>query len=329
MARIGRVYRLDRAILPGMLHSHDRYTLRPAAPEDLVAVAELLAAADRAEHGETSLGEAFLRGEWGRPRFVHVTDTAVVTTHEGTIVGYGEAFDEALPDVIEGMGVVHPGHRGRGIGATLIRAQERRAREQLRRIRAKRVTLRTVVPGKNAAAARLVAARGFQLVRTFFHMEADLADPTKPDAPPGIDGRAFDPDRDERLLYVLLQEAFRGHWGYAEQPFDEWTRTQAAAGLDPDLCFFATVGDEAVGAVVATELEDHGWINELAVLPAHRHRGIGTFLLQRAFAALARRGQRRVLLNVDAENPTGALGVYERAGMRVRRRWDLHEKEIA
>jgi ribosomal protein S18 acetylase RimI-like enzyme len=80
--------------------------------------------------------------------------------------------------------------------------------------------------------------------------------------------------------------------------------------------------------VTAAEAEGHGWIAELGVLEAHRHQGIGAVLLRQAFAALAARGQPRALLNVDAENATGAVRVYERAGMHVRRRWDVHGKEI-
>jgi mycothiol synthase len=40
----------------------------------------------------------------------------------------------------------------------------------------------------------------------------------------------------------------------------------------------------------------------------------------------ADRGVRRVILNVDAENSTGATALYERAGMRVINRWDLWER---
>jgi ribosomal protein S18 acetylase RimI-like enzyme len=49
-------------------------------------------------------------------------------------------------------------------------------------------------------------------------------------------------------------------------------------------------------------------------------------LLRSSFNALYDRGLRRVGLGVDAQNVTGALGVYERAGMhRVRQNdnWEL------
>jgi ribosomal protein S18 acetylase RimI-like enzyme len=49
-------------------------------------------------------------------------------------------------------------------------------------------------------------------------------------------------------------------------------------------------------------------------------------MLRHAFAMLADRGARRVLLSVDAENPTGATAVYERVGMRIVKRWDRWER---
>ena len=49
---------------------------------------------------------------------------------------------------------------------------------------------------------------------------------------------------------------------------------------------------------------------------AELNTGLGEGLLRTAFATLHARGLRRVGLGVDAENVTGALRLYERAGMR-------------
>jgi ribosomal protein S18 acetylase RimI-like enzyme len=59
-----------------------------------------------------------------------------------------------------------------------------------------------------------------------------------------------------------------------------------------------------------------------------RKRGIGLALLLHAFGELYRRGQRKAGLGVDAENLTGALRLYESAGMHVHQASDLFEKEI-
>src|ERR671922_216071 len=58
-------------------------------------------------------------------------------------------------------------------------------------------------------------------------------------------------------------------------------------------------------------------------------RGLGLALLLRSFGQFYERGERRVALSVDIENPTGATRLYERAGMRVEREEVLYEKELA
>lgn len=73
---------------------------------------------------------------------------------------------------------------------------------------------------------------------------------------------------------------------------------------------------------------DRGWVAELGVKPAWRGRGIGSAMLRRSFTSFAERGLSRVMLNVHSENPTGAVGVYERVGMRAVRGWDIYEKPL-
>ena len=72
-----------------------------------------------------------------------------------------------------------------------------------------------------------------------------------------------------------------------------------------------------------------GWIRALGVRPRWRRRGLGTALLLHAFGALYARGQRRIGLGVDAENTTGAVRLYERAGMRAAWQADIYERKLA
>ena len=124
-------------------------------------------------------------------------------------------------------------------------------------------------------------------------------------------------------------EAFADDPGDHPEPFDEWSEGHLARPTyDPTLWFVARDRGAVVAAAIARASDDGGWVDWLAVLPTHRSRGIGHALLRRAFATFAARGLRRVLLNVDAENVTGATAVYERAGMRVVNRWDLWERGI-
>ena len=63
-----------------------------------------------------------------------------------------------------------------------------------------------------------------------------------------------------------------------------------------------------------------GWVGTLGVRRPWRKRGIGLALLRHSFNEFYRRGKRKVGLGVDAQNLTGALRLYESAGMQSTRR---------
>ena len=84
-----------------------------------------------------------------------------------------------------------------------------------------------------------------------------------------------------------------------------------------------------MGIVIARAAEYEpglGWVRILGVLPEYRQLGLGQALLRHTFAEFERRGFDAVGLGVDAENPTGAVRVYERAGMHVERTNLLFQK---
>ena len=76
------------------------------------------------------------------------------------------------------------------------------------------------------------------------------------------------------------------------------------------------------------EDETLGWVSSLAVRRPWRKRGLGLAFLNHSFNAFWERGKRGVGLGVDAENLTGALNLYKKAGMSVHRQYNLYEKEL-
>ena len=305
----------------------DTYVLRPVERRDLTAVAAVLIEAERDDGREVVLGEEFVRSEWGRAGFEPRVHAVAAVDRAGEIVGFAQAFGEE-PTIVECWGVVHPDHRGRGVGGALLRAVEGRAAELLAGDPGGRV--RHAIEARDRAAAALLRARGFERVRHFWHMEKDVSGPVE---------RAMDPDSitigpirapdDLPAIHAVLDEAFAEDWGYHPEPFERWVAEQAGEpGHDPALWAKASDGADVVGVLTATLWGDRGWIGEVGVRRSHRGRGIASALLRRSFATFADRGVPRVLLNVDAENPTGATALYERAGMRVVKRWDLWERSL-
>jgi mycothiol synthase len=303
----------------------DGYDLRAPRPDELDAVAAVLAAAERNDAGEPALDADFLRDAWSRPGFVLPRDAWVAVDGEGTIAGYAEAALEE-PDLVESWGAVHPDHRGRGIGSALLDRIEARAAEMLAGVPTPR--FRHAIGGGDEAAAAMLRARGLRAVRTFWHMRIDLIEP--PDrgaAPDGIEIRGVRPDRDLPAVHAVLEDAFADDRGYHPTELERWIDEHVRSpSHDPTLWLLAEDRGRPVGALTAAEGPSRGWVHELGVRRTHRGRGIGTALLRHAFAGFAGRGLRTVLLNVDAENPTGATALYERAGMRVTWWWELWER---
>lgn len=162
-------------------------------------------------------------------------------------------------------------------------------------------------------------------------MQIDLDEPRDPGpAPRGIRLRSLDPTVDLPLAHAVFVEVFEGHWGYHVIPLEEWLQDEVdTPGFDPSLWLLAAEGNEIVGALNAIVIGDRGWIGELGVRAAWRGRGIATAMLRRSFATFAARGLPRATLNVDFENPTGAMALYEKVGMRAVRGYDVYEGPIA
>jgi ribosomal protein S18 acetylase RimI-like enzyme len=187
----------------------------------------------------------------------------------------------------------------------------------------------TSAEAENDVLAAILRRRGYDLVRHFFTMEIDLdEEPEQPVWPDGIAVRTLEPG-EERAVYDVDMEAFHDHWDFFPVPFEEWRDYfLGSSDFDPTAWFLAMDGDEIAGTSLCKpeRRPGVGWVNVLAVRRPWRR--LGKALLLHSFRDLRSRGRERAALNVDGENLTGAVRLYEQAGMRVAHRDDSYRKDL-
>jgi mycothiol synthase len=231
------------------------------------------------------------------------------------------------PSTCEGRGlaVVHPDHRDddKALTPCLLELIEGRARELARCAPPDRApALFVYCDDADPGLAGALSSRGYRRVREGFAMRIDLrAGHARPIWPAGITVREARPGVDDRALWRADDEAFSEHFLYHPQSFEVWHGWLFGhAGLDPYLWVVAWDGDEVAGQCIAYPRGSAGLVDDLMVRRPWRRQGLGLALLLEVFGRLHERGYDDVFLGVDAENATGAVRVYEKAGMRVWRR---------
>ena len=281
-----------------------------------------------------------LINEMKSPGFSLEDNLRVVFAPNGDMVGYMEVWTNSKPPVHPWLwGRVHPEYEGLGIGTWLMHWAEARALCALDDVpEGLRFAPRTGIQSQAAGSMKLFEDNGYKRIRSSYRMKIEMHEPVPaPEWPAGISLKPYDPETDAEAVYRTDTEAFRDHFGFIEQPFEDGFKEfmhimTGYEGFDPTLWFLAMDGDEIAGICLcrphAYDDLDLGFVNTLAVRRPWRKRGLGLALLCHSFNEFYRRGKRKVALGVDAENLTGALRLYEKAGMHVYRQYNSYEKEL-
>lgn len=136
-------------------------------------------------------------------------------------------------------------------------------------------------------------------------------------------------DDDLRAVHQVLESSFADHFNSYRETFEEFVgRLREDPGHRWDQWWLATVDGAAAGAVVATtvtgRLDDEGrpqpdssYIDYIGVDERARGRGVAKALLRAVVADAAARGRHKVGLEVDADSPTGADGLYRSMGWQT------------
>jgi len=267
--------------------------------------------------------------------------------HDGDLmVGYG-CLARGSADQVHQMslfGGVHPAYRRQGIGGRLLDWAELAAVPlHKERYPALPLSISGWCAAGDSGASALYASRGFRPARWFHLMGADLTtgDLTTGDlttgglsapVPAGVHIVAFAAElaEDARLL---RNEAF----GQGDQmALDEWAHFLSYDSFRPAFSYLACDGAEPVGVLIAREYDAYTeltgvldlYIAEVATRSSARNRGIASALLCRALADARSAGFTAASLTVSADSPTGAFGLYQRAGFAIRTTSVMQVKDL-
>lgn len=303
---------------------------------DAPAVAALSAAHQRSAKGsagvdpEAVLGQLVGTGSWTR-RQVLVHDPAA------RLVAWLSVHDRASGRTLVEVTVTPdlPDEESGALAAALFGAGERHAIDIARMRGVRTSLLDSGAYTDDARQQRWLTAAGFEQTRTWLQMTRPVTSEetwSLPALRPGVVVRPVERHddglpvaQDLQDVHRVLEESFQDHFSSYRESFPEFVmRLREDPGHRWDHWWLATVEtDEGVfpaGALVSTVLREDAegfegsYVDYIGVHRRARGRGVAKALLHTAIAEAARRGRNRVGLEVDADSPTGADGLYTSMG---------------
>jgi GNAT superfamily N-acetyltransferase len=323
------------------VHAEASWLEQPIDKAQVTAWAELYDALERADHYDEYTAEADLHEMLEDPDVDSARGSlAIYDGHCMAAFGLLSLRPAAGPVHLMFLaGGVHPGYRGRGLGSAIMAWAEQAApplHEQ--RFAGRPLSLAGRCQESNGDAGALFAACGYKPSRWFRRMTCDLDSPARPPlpaAPPDVEIVGFAPERSADARQVH-DEAFRDHWGSVDSSPESWAHFIGYHAFRPRYSFLAYQHGEPVGLVISHDYESYTaatglrdlYIPTVATRRQARGQGIASALLARVLKYAKADGFAAATLDVDADSPTGAVGVYERAGFVLRDTWITQVKEL-
>ncbi len=295
---------------------------------DIPAWTRLVQAAAVVDRSEEVLTEEDLADELASPNLDPARDTLAAVTADGELLAAGAAAARPPGGPFRRYdlwGTVHPEHRGRGLGRRLLGWQLERAAEQHRESGSDVEGWPGVgIEDHHDSTRRLCERAGMAPLRYYTGLLRRLDGPVQVLPPPdGIRLVPFDRDRSADALDAH-NDAWQDHWGFSPRPQDLWDAWGPGhRNFRPDWSLLAVDGaGTVVGYTVNFGWESEweakgrteGYIEMIGVRRSWRGKGLASALLTASHAAFQASGIEYAALDVDAENPTGALRLYRSLG---------------
>lgn len=312
--------------------------LRGLTAADLPAVDELLRAVEAVDRTDEHYNLADLEEEYADPLVDGERDwIGAFDGHD--LVGATRILPRAVGEdslVTYLEGCTHPAHRGRGVGTRLVATIMDRLAQRHRHL-APQFPALTRLGGLTDAQEQhdLLARAGFAPERYSFALGVQpLPEQSPGDLPGGLRIRRYQADTDVDALREVHNLVFRDHPGSSPWTAAEWHQwVVTSRNSRPELTYLVVDESDAIVAYVQVDEYDavqettglrEAWMARIGTVREQRGKGIASTLLRHVLEACRVEGFDRAGLDVDSLNPTGALGVYERAGFALEKHWTTY-----
>jgi mycothiol synthase len=303
------------------------FQARPYAGDaDLPAITALLNLCDAVDNLDDSYTEDDLRQEFDSPEFDPARDLRLWEDAEGRLAGFGQIWIPKETEKVDG-GLylrVHPDARGQHLEEEILAWGEARTREAAQE-QGKPAQIRCWLREGNYVGA-ILEGQGLQIVRYFYKMARPLDQPLpEPELPEGfrmIDATQAGDTHVERWV-EMFNQSFIDHWNHHPLTVANHRHWIASPKYkaERDLVALAPDGTYAAFCFCWIDPDDNarknrkeGWIDILGTRRGYRKIGLGTGMLLAGMHLLKGEGMDTAVLGVDAENPSGALRLYESVG---------------
>ncbi len=259
---------------------------------------------------------------------------------DGEPIAYCRVFWRQQPDndrIYWHFGTLLPDWRRKGIGRAMLRWCEQRLTEIASdHPRHGKRHLQTFGAEKQIGKEELCLSEGYQPIRYEFEMARTLLGDL-PEAPMPAD-LELRPVLDEHIrpIWDASYEAFQDHWGYVpptEESYKDWREGRC---FNPEHWKVAWDGDQVAG-MVCNYIDDaenakfdrlRGYTEDISVRRPWRRRGLARALIAESFRYLRGQGMEEAALEVDTQNLSGALRLYESMGFEQLTGWTDYRKNL-
>jgi mycothiol synthase len=307
---------------------------------DLQVIADLYNACDVVDKFDQGTSPAELKEDYADPDFDMHQDLRLWRNPEGSLLAVGNVWRPQPDSKVQGyLGLrVHPDHRYQGIEEQIMAWGEARLLAAAQGLNLP-IQLDVSYYDTQTELVCLAQSQGFSPTRYFFRMIRSLNQPIpEPVLPEGFTVRAVDAEQDAEAWVEMFNQSFIDHWNHQDFTVREFHYYCSLSFYRANLNLVAVAPDGTFAAFCESAIypEDNrrsgrseGWIGVLGTRRGFRRQGLGRAMLLAGLQVLQNAGMEMAILGVDADNPSGALGLYQSVGFQQQRRTIVLRKQLA